>query len=190
MDKLDAVNLILDELGTHQVASIDSAHPDAKTAVLHIDRELATLLTRGYWFNTHREVVVAAQSNGSVVLSTNVLLAMPSDIYQQAQYVQQGQYMYDIVNRTRTIVDGLTLTLHVKLAFDDLPINAKNTITYAAASRVVNSKLSDTVKANELAYTAAYHAAELDTDEIRATSPNMFQPDRIANKIARMHRRS
>lgn len=189
MDKLEAINLILDELGTHQVSSPTNSHPDVKTALIHIERETKTLLTRGYWFNTRKAVTIPSESNGYIVLPTDVLLATATDIMSRAMYAKRGRYMWDIQNNTRIIKGGMVLDMFVELDFDNLPINAQNTIAYAAAARTVSSKLSDTVKANGLAAIAGAYEAELATDELRVTTPNRYQPDRIASKIRRMRGR-
>ena len=190
MNELAAINLILDELGTHQVSTKDNAHPDVKTARLHIGLELESLLTRGYWFNTMEEVYVPAQSNGYVILGTNVLEVQTYDATIRSQYVKRGRYMWNVADNTRVIAGGLTLNQFIALEFDDLPVNAANAIANAAASAVVSAKLSDTVKANGLAAKAIAFEAMLDADELRVTTPNMFQPDRISVKMARFRRRS
>lgn len=189
MDKLGAVNLILDELGTHQVSSVDNAHPDVKTALLHISVETKTLLTRGFWFNTMKAVQVPSQSNGFVILAVNVLAATPTDTAIRAQYIQRERYMWDIQKDTRIIEGGLCLDQFIELDFDAMPINARVAVANNAASAVVRAKLSDTIKADQLERKALTYAANLDADELRMTTPNMFQPVRIAVKMARFRRR-
>ena len=79
MNKLQAINTILDELGTHHVTSVDSRHPDAKTAVLQRATETDALLTRGYWFNTLVGVTLPVQPNGYLNVGAKVLASIPTD---------------------------------------------------------------------------------------------------------------
>lgn len=185
MEKLQAVNLIMDELGTHHVSSLENTHPDVRTALIQIDNEIRTLLTRGWWFNTLEKVTVPVQSNGYVIVDEGVLVAITDDKY----LVRRGQYMWDLKRNSRTFDAPIAMEQYVALGWDALPHNAQQAVAHAAAAAVVRIKLSDMVRSNMLYQLAQSYSAALEDDEIRITSPNMFVPDRIAVVRSKLRRR-
>lgn len=185
MKKLEAVNLIMDELGTHHVSSLDNTHPDVRTAVLQIDNEIATLLTRGWWFNTVEKVTVAPQSNGFIILPETVLVIETDNKY----IVRRGQYLWDMSKNSRVFDSPVTMKQFVILEWEALPHNAQQAAVHAAAAAVVRIKLSDMVRSNMLYQLAQNYAASLSDDEIRVTQPNMYLPERIASIRGRLRRR-
>lgn len=185
MKKLDAVNLILDELGTRHVQSLENTHPDVRTAVLQIDNEIASLLTRGWWFNTIESVAVAPQANGFIILPETVLVIETDNKY----IVRRGQYLWDMSKNSRVFDTPVTMKQFVILEWDALPHNARQAVVHAAAAAVVRIKLSDMVRTNMLYNLAQSYAAALGDDEIRITQPNMYLPQRVAGIRARLRRR-
>ena len=113
-----------------------------------VSRDVQSL---GWNFNSERNYKVAADSDGNVVLPTEIVRADSVSKYRLAknEYVQRGKKMYDKVQHTFNIGKALTLNVVVLLAFDQLPEVARRYITVKASrlfqERVVGSDTLSTM---------------------------------------------
>lgn len=189
MNKLQAINTILDEIGTGHVNTPDSRHPDARSASLQLELQKQTLLTRGWWFNTLSSVIVPLQANGSLLLGTNVLVSTPVDSTLSETVVKQGNYMWNNETGTGKFEEPLECVQYINLEWDALPHNAQMTVLSAAAGVVVRQKLSDTVKANGLNKDSGAFYTLLEQDELRTTRANVNQNSQVAYVRAKLRRR-
>lgn len=190
MDRLEAINTILDEIGTNHVTTPDARHPDAKSAALQLNLEKKALLLRGWWFNTLLNVTVPLQANGALLLGNNVLASSPIDRQYAEKIVMRGRYMWDIENNTGKFDAPLECAQYVDLSWDELPHNAQVCIMYAAAAAVVRQKLSDTVKENKLAKLSSSYYTLLDQEELRTARMTVNQNAQVAAVRAKLRRRS
>ena len=170
--QLSAVNSILSTIGEAPVNSLSSGLVDAETAETVLNEVSRDVQSLGWNFNTESDYTVAADSEGNVVLPTEIVradLANSVTKYRSSknEYVQRGNKMYDKVNHTYNIGQALKLDVVVLLAFELLPEVARRYITVKASrlfqERVVGSDtLSSMNRADEQA--ALFALREMEGD--------------------------
>jgi len=149
--QLSAVNSMLSTIGEAPVNSLSSGLVDAETAESVLNEVSRDVQSLGWNFNSESNYTVAADSDGYVVLPTEVVRADDVVKYRSSknEYVQRGNRMYDKVNHTFNIGSSLTLNVVVLLAFDQLPEVARRFITVKASrlfqERVVGSDTLSTM---------------------------------------------
>tara|TARA_B100002019_G_scaffold139326_2_gene120021 strand:+ start:17226 stop:17810 length:585 start_codon:yes stop_codon:yes gene_type:complete len=141
--QLDAVNTMLSAIGEAPVSSLSSGLLEAEVAetILNtVDREVQSM---GWHFNTELNKAYAQDSNGEIILGTDVLRADATQKVDSRDLVQRGLKMYDRVNNTFTINADTALDVVVQLNFDDLPEVAKRYVVMRATrifqDRIVGS---------------------------------------------------
>jgi len=148
--QLSAVNSILSTIGEAPVNSLSSGLADAETAETVLNEVSRDVQSLGWNFNSEPNYTVAADTDGNVVLPTEIVRADSESKYRSSknEYVQRGNKMYDKVNHTFNIGKALKLNVVVLLAFDQLPEVARRYIT-VKASRLFQERVvgSDTLSA-------------------------------------------
>lgn len=146
--KIEAVNSMLSTIGEAPVSSLSSGLVDAETAETTLNEVSRSVQAMGWNFNTEPDYTIVADSDGNVVLPSNILRADLADSktkYRSSknEYIQRGNKMYDKRQHTYNIGKDLKLDVVVLLDFELLPEVARRYITTMAArvfqERVVGS---------------------------------------------------
>lgn len=149
---------MLTTIGEAPVNSLSSGLLDAETAETILDEVSRSVQSQGWNFNRERGVSVAADSDGNVVLSTEIIRADLADSetkYRSSknEYIQRGNKMYDKVNQTFNIAKTLKLDIVRLLDFEVLPEVARYYISMRAArifqDRVVGSQTLTAMNRND-----------------------------------------
>ena len=136
--KLDAVNIILSNIGQSPVVSLDSANPIVQMATLTLDEISRAVQAEGWVFNTEFDYPLKPNSNYEIVIPDNIIqcdLPVGSDISVQ----RRGGKLYNRTDHTYNFenqcTDG-TLKVDVTWIFEyeDLPEAIKNYINIRAAN--------------------------------------------------------
>jgi hypothetical protein len=156
--KLEAVNSMLSTIGEAPVNTLSSGLVDAETAETILNEVSRSIQAQGWNFNTEPDYTVIADSDGNVVLPSNVLRADLADSQtkfrsSKNEYIQRGNKIYDKRQHTFNIGKDLKLDIVVLLDFTDLPEVARRYITVKSArifqERVVGSDTLSTMNRND-----------------------------------------
>tara|TARA_B100001057_G_scaffold419719_1_gene439657 strand:- start:135 stop:743 length:609 start_codon:yes stop_codon:yes gene_type:complete len=170
--KLEAVNSMLSTIGEAPVNSLSSGLVDAETAETILNEVSRDVQSRGWNFNSEPNYTIAADSDGNVVLPSEIVradLANSETKFRSSknEYVQRGNKMYDKVNHTFNIAKSLKLDVVVLLDFETLPEVARRYIAVKGSrlfqERVVGSAtLSQMTRQDE--QTALFALQEMEGD--------------------------
>ncbi|CAB4124751.1 tail tubular protein A [uncultured Caudovirales phage] len=139
LSQLDAVNICLSSMGEPSVNTLDGAAIDAQLASDLIDETSRSVQSMGFYWN--REIhEISPNVNGEIVLPANVARVDSINGSKQVDVIQRGLRLYDKLNNTYSFDSSLTLEMVVLLAFEDLPLAAKQFITMRAA-RLLQQRL-------------------------------------------------
>ena len=135
--KLEAVNTMLSIIGEAPVNSLQTGLVDAETAETILNNVSREVQSRGWNFNTELDYVFSPNTDGEVVLPSNIIRADRAQSEQKyrtsnEEYIQRGNKIYDKSNHTFTISKKLKLDVIVLLDFELLPEVARNYITLRA----------------------------------------------------------
>ena len=129
MKLIDAVNYILPKLGEHTVTSIEVKNPSVSLILKAIDQASATILARGWWFNTF-DYTAYPNNEGEVSMGTATLDFVPTD---NSNAVLRAGKLFN--PETRTYVwelEKIEGTLTEQVEFEDLPESAAQVIKMQA----------------------------------------------------------
>jgi hypothetical protein len=143
--KLEAVNSMLGHIGEAPVNTISSASTlpiSASTAVSILDEVSREVQSDGWYFNTEHNVTLSPNSDGYIVLDTDVVEADVID--STLDVAQRGSKLYDRKNNTSEFTKDVKVNLTRLLDWDDLPEAARRYITLRSArvfqGRMVGSR--------------------------------------------------
>ena len=136
--KLDAVNIVLSNIGQSPVINLISGNPIVEMAELVVDEISRTIQAEGWVFNTEYSYPFNLNEDGELILPTNVLqldLPVLSPIFVQQR---QGK-LYDRTNHTYDLspyASNGVLECDVTWLFDyeDIPEAIKNYLNIRAAN--------------------------------------------------------
>lgn len=143
MTLLEAVNLILPKLGEHGVTRLDMKHPTLAIILPEVDNELNKLLAKGWWFNEF-DYTAHPDPEGGIALGLDVLSFVPEEVNVA---VQRGLALYNPVTLSYVFTAPVKGRVRQKVAFDDLPESAKQSVYYTA---LVNAFITDIGLTNEV----------------------------------------
>ncbi|AET72521.1 tail tubular protein A [Synechococcus phage S-CBP42] len=131
--KLDAVNVVLSNIGQAPVASIDTSNPMVAMASNLIDEVSESLQAEGWSFNTERDYPFVPNTDKHILIPANVLSFDTNDFNVTEVVVRDGK-LYD--KRAHSFVFNNTVNLDVVWFFDfeDLPVAFRNYIAMRAAN--------------------------------------------------------
>ena len=136
--KLDAVNIILSNIGQSPVVNLTSGNPIVEMAELTLEEISRTVQAEGWIFNTEYGYPLMLDNNGEIVIPDNMLqidLPAGSSISvqrRQGKLYNRTDHTYDF----REYISGDTLSCDVTWVFEyeDLPEAIKNYINIRAAN--------------------------------------------------------
>ena len=131
--KLDAVNIILSNIGQAPVVNLESGNPMVEMAELVLDEISRTVQGEGWVFNTEYSYPFTPNPDNEIELPENVLsfdLPVGADKFVQAR---QGK-LYDRTNHTYLFTDPVELDVTWLFDYEDLPEAFKNYVNVRAAN--------------------------------------------------------
>lgn len=133
LTKLEAVNIVLSNVGQAPVTSLDSQNPSVKLAEGMVDEVSHSVQSEGWVFNTEQDYPFNPDVNGNITIPGNVL-SIDSVSWSSIEPVVRDGKLYD--KRSHSYVFDGTLYADVVwyFNFEDLPEVFKQYITVRAAN--------------------------------------------------------
>lgn len=173
MTKLDAVNVCLSSMGEPVINSLDGASVDAQMASDLVDETSRSVQSAGWHWNRERHTI-SPDVNGQIVLPANTARVDTIEGDRSTDVIQRGGKLFDRYNNTYQFSNPLVLEITVILPFEDMPLAAKEYVTYRAA-RILQARLlgSDSLfRFTQLDEQTSY--LNLLRDEAEVTDNNML----------------
>lgn len=142
MSELDAVNLMLRNIGESAVSSLGAtAKPTAQKAKDMLAEESVNLQSGGYNFNKEVELKLLPDINKEIRLPASILSFHPTG-YSAGMVLQQNEdnRLYDAAESTYKFKDPVTIQAVLGRPFSSLPQPVRWFITVSAALRFANSE--------------------------------------------------
>lgn len=133
MTRLDAVNIIISNIGQAPVTRIDTENPMVQMAVNVLAEVSETVQGEGWVFNTERNYPFPLDDRGEVRLPENIL-TLDNPEYSAGDLVIRNGKLYDKRGHTYTFKNDLELDVVWLFDFEDLPMAARNYIVTRAAN--------------------------------------------------------
>ena len=194
MSKLDAVNLILADLGDRPVNSLsDQSRLDVTLAIQAIDASTRGVLALGWFFN-EEDATLTVDSDGHYNLPDDwaavkyVSGGPTSGVNGPPRFVARGRRLYDTVNNTDIFLLAPSVTLHFArlLEFEDMPESAREYAYAVASVRNQTRALGSASVDPDLRQQAANALAVLRNEEVNQSVEDLTLSPRF---IELMHNR-
>jgi len=170
LTKLDAVNYLLDVLGSSPVDSIDNLHPDVASCVNKLERSQHLITQKGYWFNRDKGRTFTPTAAGDIVVPHTVMKIVDAPI----GVIQRGVQLYNTIDNTYKFNGPITCDAITDLEWDYLPVSVRNAIMYHAGVQVASIDLEDSQKAAEQNEQFASAIAMVNAEQTEMTRHNFL----------------
>jgi hypothetical protein len=135
--KLDAVNIVLSNIGQAPVTSLATLNPAAKLAEQILDEISLSTQSEGWVFNTEQDYPFTPNSNKEIIIPANVI-GLDFVSFGDKNTVQRGGKLHDKRNHTYLFDDIVYGKVTWVFDFVDLPEVFKNYIAMRAANVFAN----------------------------------------------------
>jgi len=176
MTELEAVNMMLRELGSSKVNNLSSSHPDIANCQDTLSRLREQEQRSPWWFNTDYNVTFQRDTANEISIAD----AIDSVVWQDDLLVVRGGKLYNSYDQTYVFDCDVTAYRVVRLLdWDELPGTMQDYLMYSAAAEVVRTELEDTGKQNSLLEQAGRARIKLQAQDLREGKHNVFRNARI-----------
>ena len=182
--ELDAVNYLLDVLGSPPVDGLETVHPDIATCLNKLKDSSTNIQSTGWWFNNEHSFTITPDADGHIYVPDNTLRVLA---FNNPDYIQRGNRVYNTITNSYVFPLAITVDLIVQLPWNELPMQAMQAIKYHAAMQVCSIDLEDSQKAAEQGRLAATAQAQLKAEDLRLERHNILNTP--ATRLMRAARR-
>lgn len=155
MQILEAVNLVLRRLGEVPVTSVDEQYPTLAVALPALDEARRRILAESWWFNTYKDVTLAPNLAGEVLVPESTLWFYPdeTDLYTYA-----GRNVRLASTGSKIVSASVVGRVVLDIPFEELPETAQYAVAYKAAYDTYIGDVGDdaTAKVIGTEFAAAY----------------------------------
>lgn len=184
LDKLAAINRMLDAIGEAPVSSLTSGLSDAENAERLLEETSEEIQAKGWHTNTESELRLAPGLDGFITLSDNVLRVDTVGDSQDVNAVERDGRLYNVKDQTFTFTEAVLVDIVYRFAFEDLPYVLRNSIAWEAARRFQSVTLGDREKDKYLEKRANKAEADLTDSELESQDPNVLRDSESVRRIA------
>lgn len=167
--ELEAVNLILRNMGETSVNSLSNPPLDASEALATLHEVSREVQKRGWYFNT--EVLsLSPDNNGFITLPVNLLAVETAGVHRNLKVTSRGGKLYRMEPfNNGPVFDGpMQLRLILGLDFGDLPPAASSYIAHRAARVMQTRQVGDQLSTSEDNQDEQRAFAELHAEQLSA----------------------
>jgi len=177
MTELEAINVLLGNIGTSPVNSLNTGHPDATAAEKTLNRWRERIQRRGWWFNVDYQVTLQREPVTNKIPVLNVVSAELPD----QTIVKRGDYLYNRVTQSYIFTEDAFAQRVIRyVVWDDLPDVAQEFALNLAGAEFVRDEIEDTNKQLSLEQSAELARQELVAQDLREQNFNSFDKSRVA----------
>lgn len=172
MNELEAVNMLLEAVGSDVVNSLDTTHPDVGAARRVLQRKAKMELRKGWWFNIDWDVDYEPDAvTKEIVLPTNLSrIRMRNDAY-----VRRDGKLYDTINQTYQFDSVQTAYKQTRLTtWDEMEADMQVYCAYLSAVEFVRSETGDRQLQEDYGRDAGLALIELQRTHLQMKNLNMF----------------
>ena len=193
LTKLDAVNIILSNVGQAPVTTIDNDNPMVSMANNILDEVAESLQSEGWSFNYERNYPFVPNTDNEILVAENIIRLDVSDYTSDLDPVIRGGKLYDKRGHSFKFTENVDLDVTWLLEFEDLPQPAKQYAAIRAANlfagRAVGSqeqvKFGEREEAAARATLLEYECQQGDYNILGTSAGRNYPTYRPFNVIAR-----
>lgn len=171
MTELEAVNMLLESIGSDVINSLNNAHPDAQAARRVLARKAKMELRKGWWFNIDWGVVYEPDVTNEISIPSNISSVRMENV----DYVRRNGKLYDKVNQTYKFTDTQKAYQQIRLpTWDEMEADMQVYVGYISAAEFVLNETGDATLVQNYRTEAGLALLELKKTNLRMKNLNVF----------------
>lgn len=194
MTKLQAVNLMLSNIGESPVSTLTGAEGDVfvATAIVILDETARAVLNDRWEFNFDQDYLLTPDGSGYINITDDMLAVDTSSRSSQVDVAVRAGKLYNKTNQTFVFTDSLYCDVTWEFAFADCPQYIRQYMAVRAARVFARRMLGDTTGAQLTEDDEKTARADAKRAEMKNADRNMMEgaKEGPGSGIARMHDRS
>jgi hypothetical protein len=178
MIELEAINMLLETIGSDVINSLSSDHPDAQAARRVLQRNAKMELRKGWWFNTDWGVNYEPDANKEIVIPNNI----SSIRMENVDCVRRNNKLYDKVNQTYKFDGTQKAYQQIRLPlWDEMEADMQVYAAYLSAAEFVLNETGDQALVKAHGQKAGLALIELRRTDLKQKNLNMFNGNQYRN---------
>jgi len=171
MVELEAVNMLLETIGSDVINSLDNTHPDANAARRVLSRKAKMELRKGWWFNTDWGVDYEPDANKEILIPSNI----SSIRMENVDHIRRNGKLYDKVNQTYKFDGTQRAYQQIRLpTWDEMEADMQVYTGYLAAAEFVLNETGNDALVRAYKTEAGLALIELRKTDLKQKNINMF----------------
>lgn len=174
MNELEAVNMLLEAVGSNVVNSLVTTpvHPDVAAARRVLQRKAAMELRKGWWFNTDYGIDYEPHvTSGEITVPATI----SSIRMVNSTVVRRDGKLYDTINQTYKFTDTQQAYQQIRLPkWDEMEADMQVYVAYIAAVEFVRTETSDRELQDVYGKDAGLALMELKRTDLKMKNLNIF----------------
>jgi hypothetical protein len=175
--KLEAVNLMLSNIGESPASTLTGASGDAfvATAITILDETVRAVLIGDWEFNQDEDYVLTPNGSGNIVVTTDMLSVDTSSRSASVNVVTRAGKLYDKTNQTFVFSDSLYCDVKWEFTYEELPQYMRQYIAVKAARVFARRILGDTTGEQLTEQDESDARAQAKRNDIKVGDRNIMQ---------------
>ena len=191
LSKLQAVNLMLSNIGESPVSTLVGADGDVfvATAIVILDETTRSVLNDRWEFNFDEDYLLSPDVSGNILITDDMLAVDTSARSSRVKVAVRAGKLYNKTDQTFVFSDSLYCDITWEFAFEDCPQYVRQYIATRAARVFARRMLGDTTGAQLTVDDERNARANAKRAEIKNADRNMMEGayEGPGAGIARMH---
>lgn len=146
LSKLEAVNLMLSNIGESPVSTLTGAEGDAfvATSIVILDETTRSVLNDGWEFNVDEEYLMTPDGSGNILITDDMLSVDSNSRSGRYDVTVRAGKLYNKTDQTYVFTDSVYCDVTWEFAFADCPQYIRQYIAIKAARIFARRMLGDT----------------------------------------------
>ncbi len=171
MTELEAVNMLLEAIGSDVINSLSNTHPDAAAARRVLQRKAKMELRKGWWFNTDWDVVYEPDTANEISIPSNISSIRMGNV----DHIRRNNKLYDKVAQSYKFTTQQTAYQQIRLpTWDEMEEDMQVYVGYLAAAEFVLNETGDATLVQNYRTEAGLALIELKKTNLRMKNLNIF----------------
>jgi hypothetical protein len=193
MSKLQAVNLMLSNIGESPVSTLSGSSGDAfvATAIVILDETCRSVQNDRWEFNFDSDYLLTPDGSSNILITDDMLSVDTSSRSGSVDVTVRAGKLYDKTNQTFVFTDSLYCDVTWEFAYEDCPQYIRQYVAIKAARVFARRMLGDTTGQQLTAEDEIYARGNAKRAELKNADRNMMEGSLSGPGagVARMHNR-
>lgn len=176
VNKLDAVNLLIEAAGGDTVSLLTTPLPDVASAIRHLNLKSRSEQAKGWWFNTDWNVTYQPQDNGEILVPSEISRLVMDD----TTLIARNKKLYDTINQTYQFTENKVCYQQIRiLEWDEMDELMQTYCLYKAAVEFTRIAIGNPALEQSFGRDAGLALIDLKSQQMLMSRHNMYNTSKV-----------